>query len=83
MLLFRELYEPGLANECAIVIDDKESHEKPSVKLKEEYFPPTLTNYGCISKLTRGGTFTGSDGNTENACVPGDPTNAEDSTLCS
>jgi hypothetical protein len=82
MLLFRELYEPGLANECAIMIDDKESHEKPGVNLKEEYFPPTLTNYGCISKLTRGGKLLGSDGNSTNPCPPGSP-DSNDLNTCS
>jgi hypothetical protein len=75
MLLFRELYERGLANECAIMIDHKESHEKPRVKLKEEYSPPTLTNYGCISKLTRGGKSVGNDGNTE--CTPSTSNDSE------
>ena len=82
MLLFRELCEPGLIDECAIMMDDKESLEKPRVKLKEEYSPPTLTNYGCISKLTRGGTYVGSDGQSTNVCVPGDATNAQ-TELCS
>ncbi len=71
MLLFREFYERGPADEYAIMIDDKESHEKPRVKLKEEYSPPTLTNYGCISKLTRGGSFRGNDGGDASPCTPG------------
>lgn len=73
MLLFRELYESELADERAIMIDDKESHEKLTVNLKEEYSPPTLTNYGCISKLTRGGEYRGSDGQSDNVCNPGNP----------
>ena len=78
MLLFRELCEPGLTEECAIMIDDKESLEKPRVELKEEYSPPTLTNYGCISKLTRGGERAGSDGQNVDPCnPPGNPTTNE------
>ena len=71
MLLFRKLYEPGLADECAIMIDDKESLEKPRVTSKKEYSPPNLTNYGCISKLTRGGDNRGNDGGTQSPCTPG------------
>jgi hypothetical protein len=83
MLLFREIYESGLVDECAIMIDDKGSHEKQVVKLKEEYFPPTLTNYGCISKLTRGGMYAGSDGQSDNACNPGNPASNENKFECS
>ena len=83
MLLFREFCEPGLADECSIMIDDKESLEKPGVKVKEEYFPPTLTDYGCISKLTRGGLYAGSDGQGTNVCTPGNPVANPEPDLCS
>jgi len=68
MLLFKELCEPGLTDECAIMVGDKKSLEKPGVKSKKDYSPPTLTSYGCISKLTRGGTDVGNDGNIN--CTP-------------
>jgi len=78
MLLFKDIFESGLVDECAIMIDDKGSHEKSGVNLKEEYFPPTLTNYGCISKLTRGGKLIGSDGENVDPCnPPGNPTTNE------
>jgi len=39
--------------------------EKTVRKPKKEYSRPQLTDYGSVSKLTRGGTFQGNDGNTK------------------
>jgi hypothetical protein len=53
------------------MINDKETLEKSRIKSKKEYSPPTLTDYGCISRLTRGGSFAGNDGGSQSPCTPG------------
>jgi hypothetical protein len=53
--------------------DRNQDLEEPTGPPKRAYAPPRLVDYGSVLKLTRGGGFLGSDGQSE-CNPPGDPT---------
>jgi len=43
---------------------NESTREMRASEKRKEYSPPTLTDYGSISKNTKGGIFVGNEGNT-------------------